>query len=110
MSAYRDALRLDAGSSLERVNLAKELLKNGRGVVVLSDRLALRPAGSTILCEVIDCFVDSTRSPSEYRQMVEDAKLLLAGSPLAAEVLGHSVEWLVVADYGNGTIERWPSV
>ncbi|MBS1998719.1 MAG: hypothetical protein JSS86_20485 [Cyanobacteria bacterium SZAS LIN-2] len=110
MSAYRAALHVDEDSGADRLNLAAELLSGSGEVVVLNGRLALRPMGGRILCEVIDPTLGSKRPEPEYRAMVDAAQKILEASPLFSAVQSRELEWLVVADYGTGTVEMWRAV
>jgi len=110
MSAYKDALHLDAKWADDRVRLAADLLRTGQGVVVLDRRVALRPLDGRILCEVIDPWFNGEHSPAKYQAMVDAGKSLLAASPLASVVPADRRDWVVVSDYGTGTVELWHAV
>ena len=101
MSAYKHALHLSSTERGPRLQLAAELLAEGREVVVLDGVLALRPESDKILCEVI-----SAGSVPPQTQ-VESAKRLLQASTLGGLVDSQRCRWLVVEDYGTGTIELW---
>lgn len=104
MSAYKDALHISANETGGRVELAAELLSSGRGVVVLNHLLALRPVASGLVCEVMG---HNGRNPHHYKAEVESAQALLANSSLASATAGKKLSWLVVEDYGMGTVELW---
>jgi hypothetical protein len=110
MSAYKDALHLDGKSADDRVRLAADLLRTGEGVVVLEGRLALRPLGGRIICEVIDAWFKGEHSHAEYKAMVDVGKSLLSASRLASVVPSDRLDWVVVSDYGTGTVELWRAV
>ena len=101
MSAYKHALHLSSTERGPRLQLAGELLAEGREVVVLDDVLALRPESEKILCEVIA--VGSVA----HQAQVESAKRLLNASTLGSFVDSQRCRWLVVEDYGTGTMELW---
>lgn len=107
MSAYKDALVLGPSASDERVALAAEMLASGAGVVLLEGILALRSMGSELLCEVIDPTPSAHRCANEYEVLVENARLALEGSKLGTRLPNWSRQWLVVEDYGTGTMELW---
>jgi hypothetical protein len=53
MSAYKDALTIDAQSSEQRLALAADVPDRCEGVVMLDGVVALRPTPDAILCEVL---------------------------------------------------------
>jgi hypothetical protein len=108
MSAYKDALAVDDKSSDQRLALAAELLAGCEGVILLEEVVALRPTQSAILCEIIDPSPSARRCAEEFKALVENASRLLAASKLAVLLPRKPLHWLVVADYGTGTVELWP--
>ena len=104
MSAYKNDLHIRANESGRRAQLAAELISTGRGVVVIEEMLALRPNDGELLCEVISRPFSDVAS---YEAVVEDAKALLASSSLVAATASKRLSWLVVEDYGTGTLELW---
>ena len=104
MSAYKNDLHIRANESGRRAQLAAELVLSGHGVVVIEDALALRPNDGELLCEVIS---RSSLDVASYKAVVENAKALLASSSLAAVTSSKKLSWLVVEDYGTGTLELW---
>lgn len=76
--------------------------------MLVDQRLALRPTEDALLCEVITRLPEASRSDSAMREEVKAAQELLASSTLADVVKRSSLKWLVVDDYGNGTIQVWP--
>jgi hypothetical protein len=68
MSAYRDALSINADSSDERLELAAQILAAGTGVVMVNDTVALRPTSTGLLCEVVDPSPSSRRCEHEFEQ------------------------------------------
>jgi hypothetical protein len=101
MSAYKDALHLTSADQGPRLALAAEILAEGSGVVVLDGVLALRYASDKIQCEVIS----SGATPPDIQ--VEAAKRLLQMATLRRVVDSDKCEWLLVDDYGTGTVELW---
>jgi hypothetical protein len=104
MSAYKSDLHIRANESGRRAELAAGLVSEGQGVVVIEETLALRPNGGELLCEVIS---RPSLDVATYRAAVENAKALLASSSLAAATSSKKLSWLVVEDYGTGTLELW---
>lgn len=107
MSAYKDALAIESGASEQRLALAAEILASGAGVVLLEDIVALRPSRYELLCEVIDTMPTAHRCANEYEVLVENARRALEASKLAALLPDLPRSWLVVEDYGTGTVELW---
>ena len=107
MSAYRDALVVTDESPDERLNLAVSLLKRGEGVVVLEGVVALRPERDHLLCEVVEPMPSHRRTPDGYASLAHNAAAGLAASRLGAKLADQSLKWLVVDDYGTGTLELW---
>ena len=101
MSAYKDSLRLSSTECGARLAAAAELLAERKAVVVLDNTLALRPDADRILCEVIA----SDGIPPE--EQVEAAKRLLQASTLGSMINQERHQWIVVHDYGTGTVELW---
>jgi len=101
MSAYKDALHISDVETGQRLQLAIDLLLNGKGVVVIDDLLALRPFSGQILCEVI------SQGFATPQVQIENAKKLLHESSIGDSLQGQQLQWLVVEDYGTGTIEVW---
>lgn len=107
MSAYRDALSIGLDASRDRVELAAEILAAGTGVVLLENHVALRPSRTALICEVIDPAPLEHRCAMEYEVLLENARRTLEASPLWRRLPQMPQEWMVVEDYGSGTIERW---
>lgn len=107
MSAYKDALAVDDKSSGQRLALAAGILARSEGVVLLETRLALRPDHGAIQCEVIDPIPGAHRCAEEFKVLVENAQRMLAASKLGAMLPEKPLHWLVVEDYGTGTVELW---
>jgi len=57
--------------------------------------------------EVVDR-ADSSDSADYYESLLAQAKKLLVDPPFACLVQGMQMDWLVVHDYGTGTIQVWP--
>ena len=107
MSAYKDALVVDETSSEQRLALAAEMLDRCEGVVMLDGVVAIRPTPGAILCEVIDLMPTTHRCAEEFKVLVENAGRGLARSKLATRLPARPLRWLVVGDYGTGTVELW---
>jgi hypothetical protein len=110
MRAFDNALHLTAGASPERVALARELLESRKGVVVLEGRVALRPEGGGITCEVIDPSHDSTGSEAHYERLVAEGQKLIEAFALVGFVEASPRRWIVVTDSGMGAVQLWPVV
>ena len=108
MSAYRDALSISSDTEGPRRELALEVLASKGGVVLVDERVALRPIEDSVLCEVITRLPEESRSDSAMREEINAAQDLLASSTLADVMKRSSLTWLVVDDYGSGTIQLWP--
>ena len=107
MSAYRDALVVDDTSSEQRLDLAAQVLLRCEAVVLLDGVVALRPDAGAIICEVIDPTPNSHRCAEEFQVLVENAGRQLANSRLAKRLPKRPLRWVVVDDYGTGTLELW---
>ena len=66
MSAYKDALNIDASASDHRLASAAEVLGGRNGVVMFDGVLALRPTQAELICEVIDPAPSAHRCATEY--------------------------------------------
>ena len=108
MSDHRDALAIDDDSSDERIALAAERLRSGKGVVLLGKMLALRPTHVAIRCEVIDPMLGAHRCAEEFKVLVENAARALAASKLGSLIADRPLQWVVVEERGNGMLELWP--
>jgi hypothetical protein len=106
MSVYKDCLCIGASEVGSRADLAVELIAAGTGCVVLEDLLVLRPKGEEIVCEVLARLATSS---SHYEAAVVRARALLASSSIASVAAAKQLTWVVVEDYGMGTIELWRS-
>jgi hypothetical protein len=107
MSAYKDAVAVDASSSDQRWALAADLLVSGTEVVVLEGLVALRTTPTHLYCEVIDPMPSARRCAAEYEVLVENARRALEASRLRGLRPDLPRRWLVVEDYGTGTMELW---
>ncbi len=107
MSAYRDALWINADSSDQRLQQAAEILATGAGVVMFDATVALRPTPSCLLCEVVDPAPSSRCCEHEFEVLVENARRTLDSSRLGKRLPNVPRKWLVVEDYGTGTMELW---
>jgi hypothetical protein len=109
MSAYRDALVVDDASAEQRLALAVAILDRCEGVVMLDGVAALRPTPDAIVCEVTDPMPNAHRCAEEFKVLVENARRGLAESKLGRRLPRRPLRWLVVEDYGTGTVEVWPA-
>lgn len=107
-SAYAESLHIDDTASAHDLALASGRLERCEGVVMLGDRLALRPTRDTIRCEVIDPAPAAHRCAEEFKVLVENAAHALAESKLGSRLPRRPLEWLVVADDGGDVVELWP--
>ena len=107
MSAYRDALSIDAEASGQQLALAAQVLADRSGVVVLQGIVALRPMRTELLCEVVDPMPSSHRCAVEYEVLVENARRALEASKLQDLLPSLPRRWLVVEDCGSGATELW---
>ena len=107
MSAYRDAVAIDADSSDQRLDLAAEILTGGSGVVMVDQIVALRPTPTHLLCEVVDPMPSSRRCQNEFEALVENARRVLDSSRLRDRLPNLPRKWLVVEDCGMTTLELW---
>ena len=107
MSAYQNALAIEPGAAGQRLALAAEILASGAGIVLLEGVVALRCVGRALFCEVVDPMPSARRCALEYEVLVENARRTLEASKLDAFLPALPRTWLVVADYGTGTVELW---
>ena len=107
MSTYKHALVVDDTSSEQVLALAAVVLDRCEGIVMLDGVVALRPAPGVIRCEIIDPNPTAHRCAEEFKVIVENASRGLAGSKLASRLPHRPIQWLVVEDYGTGTVELW---
>jgi hypothetical protein len=108
MSAYRDAIKIDAYATGERLAAAAAVLASGTGVVMLDKRVAMRPAHAHIRCEVVDPMPSARRCEQEYEVLVENARRTLESSAFRSLMPRLPLKWLVVEDQGTGIDELWP--
>src|SRR5688572_11593642 len=102
-----DTLVIDESSSEQRLRLAAELLDRCNGVVVLEGVVTLWPRPSEIECAVADPMPSIARCEEEYKVLVENAARDLQASKLARRMPDRPLRWVVVNDYGNGSVELW---
>jgi hypothetical protein len=106
MSAYKNALHVNADDHGQRMRLAEELLNRGE-TVVLDEELALRPVSDGLLCEVIASSGTDRKDLERVNRAIKRGKALLRSSQLGELVAGRKLTWLVVDDYGMGTRVLW---
>lgn len=87
---------------MQRIELAKELLSSGEGIVVLDNCVALSLIKGGLLCEVF-----TYRDENQYEKMIEQGKSILNSSNLAEFIQHKKTIWTVVEDYGMGVAELW---
>lgn len=106
--AYRDALALSAEDNGPRLELALSLLAESKSVVLYEDSIALRRDGSRIYCEVVDPYAEGHETEEHFQQLITASQDLLASSSLNARLPTETLVWIVVRDYGTGTVQVWP--
>jgi hypothetical protein len=109
MSAYRDALAIDAEASAERLALAAQILAGREGAVMLEGVVALRSTHALLLCEVVDPMPSARRCEVEYEVLVENAQRALEASKLRRLLPDLPRRWSVVEVHASGTTELWPA-
>lgn len=109
MSAYQNALAIDAGSSDQRLALAADILAGNEGIVLLEGLIALRSMCTHLSCEVLDPSPASRRCANEYEVLVENAQRVLQASKFRQFLPGLPCRWTVVEESGTGTAEVWPT-
>ena len=107
MSDYRDALKIDADSSDERLEAAVQLLSSAIGVVVLNNAVALRAMRTHLRCEVFDRTQATHRCENEYAVLVENAQRMLDHSRIGRLLPARPRRWVVVDDRAAGVVELW---
>ena len=110
MSAYKDAFGLYFDSPRERISTAAAFLRDATTTVIVEGWVALRPTnGDGVLVEVIDR-ADSSGGAVHYEDLIAQARSLLENPLFACLVNGMQLDWLVVQDYGTGTVQVWPPI
>lgn len=89
----------------KRVARAAEVLASGTGVVLVEGIVALRPSAHELLCEVIDPIPSAHRCANEYKALIENAQRALETSKLGSLLPDLRRKWLVVEEFGIGTME-----
>lgn len=107
MSAYSDAMTIDATSSDERLGLAAEVLADGSGIVLFDNVVALRRSPARLLCEVLDPAPGTHRCASEYEVLVENARRALDSSRFKNLLPEIQRRWAVVEDCETAAVELW---
>jgi len=110
MTAYRNAVDLYLDSPRDRICTAAGFLREAKTTVFVEGWLALRGTSrNAVLVEVVDR-ADATGRSDHYESLLAQARSLLADPSFACFVEGMQLDWLVVQDYGTGTIQVWPPV
>jgi hypothetical protein len=107
MSAFRNALAINACAPAALAATASRVVANGTGTVLFEGIVALRLGAGEIVCAVIDLERSVHRCATEYEVLVENARRALEASTLNALLPRLPRRWLVVEDCGSGTVERW---
>ncbi|MGC3980220.1 MAG: hypothetical protein QM808_03085 [Steroidobacteraceae bacterium] len=107
MFAYDNALSIDGNASAHSLAVAADRLINRKGVVLLDDKLALRPTHSRLYCEVIDPEPSAHRCEQEYAVLVENARRIFEASSLSALLSDVPRLWLVVAETNGQWVQVW---
>ena len=102
-----DTLVIDESSSEQRLQLATELLEDCNGVVVLDGIATLWPRSTEFECAVAIPSHSIAKCEEEYKVLVENAARALQASKLASRMPERPLRWVVVDDYGNGSVELW---
>ena len=102
MSTDINGLHISSCDSVERVDLARDILTIGTGVVAIDGAIALRPEQGKVICEVISC---PSNSHFDSKNIQVLAEALISQSGLAHVLRGAEVSWVLVEDYGSGTME-----
>jgi hypothetical protein len=107
MSAYKDALTIDADAPDQRLAMAADVLAGRKGVVMFEGILALRATQAQLLCEVVDPTPSSHRCATEYEVLVENAMRALDASKLSELLPALPRKWVVVDEHGSEPVELW---
>jgi hypothetical protein len=102
-----ETLVVDGSSSEQRLQLAAELLENCNGVVVLDGVVTLWPRPTETECAVAVPVHSIARCEEEYKVLVENAARALQASRLAPHMPERPLRWVVVDNFGNGSVELW---
>ena len=108
MDAYQHALKIAADVDGRRLDLARDLLATGNGVVLLEHCVALRSEGYRIVCEVLTRLPTGARDNEGFEAEIATARRALEASTIYAAVDGCELEWIVVENDGMGTARLWP--
>ena len=102
-----DTLVIDESSSEQRLQLAAELLESCSGVVVLDGVVTLWPRPTDTECAVAVTVHSIARCEEEYKVLVENAARTFQASKLAPRMPDRPLRWVVIDDYGRGSVELW---
>jgi hypothetical protein len=103
-------LTIDDSSSDQRLALAAELLERCGGTVSLEGIATLRPCFDHIECAVTDPAPGAARCEEEFKVLVENAAHALRASKLGSRLPDRPLRWVVIDDYGTGSIELWRAI
>lgn len=107
MFAYSNAVVVNESTSAAEFARAGEALQHSGAVVLYGGLIVLRAEGGHIVCEVIDTDPSSHRCAEEFAVMVENARLALADSRLAACFPDRPLRWRIVSDSAGEILELW---
>ena len=102
-----NTLVIDDFASDQRLALAAELLERSSGVVVLDGVVTLWPRPNEIECAVTLAMPAIARCEEEYKVLVENAARALQASKIGRRLPNRPRRWVVVDDYGKGSVELW---
>ena len=75
---------------------------------MLENRLALRRMKEYVLCEVITQLQPHEHQEEKLAEEINQAKDLLKNSTIQNLVKEYKLKWLVIEDYGSGSVQIWP--
>jgi len=108
MSAFKHALKLREDDSESRLALALSLLQDGDSPVLFEDEIALWREEDRVVAAVIDPYSDGPDSADRYRELIKSAQKRFDHSSLRQFLPATHFDWIVLNDYGMGTIKLWP--
>ena len=99
--------QIDSKSSDQALREAADLLRCGRGEVVLEGAMILRTVAGALECAVIDPERGVHRCAEEFKVLIENASHLLAQSGLAGLLPAEPLRWVIVSERGPGREVLW---